>query len=68
MKKALSRVSYVAPLGGLALLPGAAFAAVPESVTTALANALTDSVTVAGAVIGIIVAVAAFRYMRRAIG
>lgn len=54
---------------GVALVPlaaGSAFAAVPESVTTALAEAKTDAVSVAGLVIAIIVAIMAFVFMRRA--
>ena len=51
----------------LALGAGSVHAAVPTTVTDALAAAETDSTTVAGLVIGIIVAIAAFRYMRRAI-
>lgn len=54
-------------LAPLALVSGSAFAAVPESVTTALGNALTDAVTVAGLAIAIVVGVAAFKYMRSAI-
>jgi len=46
---------------------GSAFAAVPATVTTALNDASADAVTVAGLVIAIIVAVSAFRYMRRAL-
>lgn len=50
-----------------AFAPVAAFAAVPESVTTALATAATDSVVVAGSVLGIIVGIAAFVFMRKAV-
>lgn len=54
--------------GGALLAPVfSAYAAVPETVTTALTTAQTDAVTVAGTVIGIIVAIAAFMYMRKAI-
>lgn len=55
--------------GGVALVPvfaTSAFAAVPESVTTALAEAKTDAVSVAGLVIAIIVAIMAFLFMRKA--
>jgi len=57
-------------LAGAALVPvmiGSAFAEVPTEVSTALAEAKTDSVSVAGIVIGIIVAIAAFAFMRKAI-
>ena len=63
----MERFMYRYLLAPLALVSGSAFAAVPESVTTALANALTDSVTVAGLAIAIVVGVAAFKYMRSAI-
>lgn len=56
--------------GGLALVPlmaGSAFAAVPTEVSTELATAKTDAVSVAGLVITIVVAIAAFLFMRRAI-
>lgn len=56
---------YLVPL--VALGASSVHAAVPTTVTDALAAAETDSTTVAALVIGIIVAIAAFRYMRRAI-
>lgn len=42
-----------------------AYAAVPEGVTTALADAKTDAVTVATAAFGIFIAILVFSYMRR---
>lgn len=60
MKKYLS-------IPALALMFGSAQAAVPASVTTALTDAAADSVTVAGLALAIIVGIAAFKYMRRAI-
>jgi VIT1/CCC1 family predicted Fe2+/Mn2+ transporter len=54
-------------LAGLVATTGSAFAAVPASVTTALTDAAADSVTVAGLALAIIVGIAAFKYMRRAI-
>lgn len=41
------------------------FAAVPADVTTALTDAKADSITVAGLALIIIVAVTAFKYMRK---
>jgi nitrate reductase gamma subunit len=41
-------------------------AAVPTEVTTALTDAKADAISVAGTVFGIIIAIAAFLYMRRA--
>jgi len=48
-------------------LSGGAMAAVPVGVTTSLTDAATDSVTVAGLVLAVIVGVMAFKYMRRAL-
>jgi len=42
-----------------------ALAAVPAGVTTALADANTDVVTIGGTVLVIIVAIATFKYLRR---
>lgn len=58
-KKLVVAVAAVSPLS--------AFAAVPTEVTDSLTAANADAVTVAGLVVAIIVAVAAFKYMRRAI-
>lgn len=67
--KNLSRVSYVAPLGGLGLLlSGGAFAAVPADVSTALTTAATDAGTAAGLVLLVMVAIFGFRAIKRAIG
>lgn len=49
-----------------AVLAGSAYAAVPAEVTSALSDAKTDAVTVAGAVLVIAIALAAFIWMRRA--
>lgn len=54
-------------VGGVMALPALAAAAVPEEVTQSLATAKTDSVTVAGVVLGIIVALFGFRMMRRSL-
>lgn len=45
-----------------------AMAAVPESVSTGLADAKADALTVGGLVIGIIIAIAGFKYIKRAMG
>lgn len=58
MKKYLT----VAPLLAFA---GSAFAEVPASVTTALSDAQTDGVTIATAVFVAIVAMYAFKLMRK---
>ena len=56
----------------LALVPaavlataGSAFAAVPADVTTALTNMKDDALTVAGLVIVALIAVMAFKFMRK---
>lgn len=46
---------------------GTASAALPEGVTTALADAKTDGLIVAAAVLGVIIAIGAFKYIRRAL-
>lgn len=47
--------------------PASAFAAVPANVSTALGDALADASTVAGLALIIVVAVAAFKYMKSAV-
>ncbi|MDP9940651.1 major capsid protein [Ectopseudomonas alcaliphila] len=42
-------------------------AALPEGVTDALDTAKTDGVQVAGIVLGVIIAIAAFKFIRRAL-
>jgi len=44
-----------------------AHAALPAGVTTALADAQVDGVEVAGIVLTVIIAIAAFKYIRRAL-
>ncbi|WP_341781141.1 major capsid protein [Ectopseudomonas mendocina] len=44
-----------------------AHAALPEGVTVALEAAKTDGVEVAGIVLGVIIAIAAFKFIRRAL-
>lgn len=51
----------------LSLMAGSAWAELPTEVTTALADAKTDGVTVAGLALVIVVAIAAFKYARRAL-
>lgn len=52
---------------GAALVGSSAFAAVPASATAALDTAGTDVGTIGWAVFGVLVAAAAFKYMRRAL-
>lgn len=53
--------------GVAALAAGSAFAAVPTEVTTALSDAKTDGVTVATAILVAVVAIYAFKLMRKAL-
>ncbi|MBI3145639.1 MAG: phage coat protein [Pseudogulbenkiania sp.] len=48
-------------------LAGSAMAAVPATVTTALTDAGTDAATVSAAVLVVIVGIAAFKFLRRAV-
>jgi hypothetical protein len=54
-------------LVSLLAAPAAAFAAVPANVTTALGEGLTDAGAVAALALIIVVSIAVFKYMRRAI-
>lgn len=67
LKKYAPRVNkyQAAAGGGLMLLASAVMAEVPAEVKTSLATAKTDSLEVAGLVLGIIVAIFAFMLMRR---
>ena len=51
---------------GSTVAAGSAFAAVPTEVTAAITEAGTDSAVIGGAVLVVLVAIAAFKYMRRA--
>ena len=52
---------------GALMLAGQAYAAVPADVTTALEDAKTDAMTVGGLVLVVIISIAAFKFIRRAI-
>lgn len=52
---------------GALVIGSAAFADVPASATTALTTAGTDTNTIGWAVFAVLVAAAAFKYMRRAL-
>lgn len=52
---------------GLAITTGQALAAVPADVSTAMADAKTDSLVVAGLALVVVIAIAAFKYMKRAV-
>ncbi|UZR29440.1 major capsid protein [Methylococcus mesophilus] len=57
----------VATGAGLTVAAGNAMAAVPTEVTTALSDAQTDGTKVAGLVLVVIIAIAAFKYIRKAL-
>ncbi len=63
MKNLYSKI--VLSFAGLIAMVSTSHAAVDPAVTTALADAKTDSVEVAGAVLVVLVAIAAFRYIRK---
>lgn len=56
-----------AALAALSLSAGSAFAAVPADVTSAMSEGKTDALTVGGLALVIIIAIAAIKYMRRAV-
>jgi hypothetical protein len=60
MKKYLA----VVPLTAFA---GSVFAAVPADVTTALTDAKTDALAVAALALVIVISIAAFKFMKRAV-
>lgn len=51
---------------GSAVTAGSAFAAVPTGVTEAITEAGTDAAVIGGAVLVVLIGIAAFKYMRRA--
>ncbi|MEG7353842.1 major capsid protein [Pseudomonas aeruginosa] len=65
LKKMFVRGGVV--LGSVGLLAGQAMAEVPAAATTALTEAKTDGVAIGGTVLGVIIAIAAFKYIRRAL-
>lgn len=46
---------------------GSAFAAVPASVTTGISDAVTDVSTIGAAILGVVIVIAAFAWLRRVI-
>lgn len=54
-------------IGSALALPVAAFAAVPADVTTAITGAGTDAAVVGAAVLVVLVGIAAFKWLRRAL-
>ncbi|MGU2498630.1 major capsid protein [Pseudomonas aeruginosa] len=65
LKKMFVRGGVV--LGSVGLLAGQAMAEVPAAATTALNGAQADGVAIGGTVLGVIIAIAAFKYIRRAL-
>lgn len=62
-----ARNTAAAAGSGALMFAGQAYAAVPAEVTTALEDAKTDAMTVGGLVLVVIIAIAAFKFIRRAI-
>lgn len=62
-----ARNTAAAAGSGALMLAGQAYAAVPAEVTTALDDAKADAMTVGGLVLVVIIAIAAFKFIRRAI-
>lgn len=60
-------MNKIVSIAGLSMLASQAFAAVPADVTTALTDAKTDSLAVAGLALVVIIGIAAFKYMRRGV-
>lgn len=60
----MNKVRFAVP-AVLATLGGSALAAVPENVTTALTALQADALTVAGIILAAIVAVYAFKFIRK---
>lgn len=54
-------------LASLMLIPGYGVAAVPASVTSGITDAVTDVGTIGAAILGVIIVIAAFAWMRRII-
>ncbi|HBO2972190.1 TPA: phage coat protein [Pseudomonas aeruginosa] len=65
LKKMFVRGGVV--LGSVGLLAGQAMAEVPASATTALTDAQKDGVAIGGTVLGVIISIAVFKYIRRAL-
>lgn len=65
MKKNLSALKLAAA-GALSTVAAGASAAVPEAVTSALTGAGTDAGVIGGAVLVVLIGIAAFKYMRKA--
>lgn len=63
----LKQLFYVPSVAALTAFTAAAHAAVPGEVISALDDAKTDSIQIAGLALVIIIAIAAFKYMRRAV-
>lgn len=58
---------YLSALAGFSMSAGSALAEVPADVTTALTTAKTDGVAVAGVVLAVIIAIYAFKLIRKAL-
>jgi hypothetical protein len=66
MLKKLNKVAVAVPVLFLAAAQSA-MAEVPAAATAALTSAQADGVTIGGIVLGVIIAIGAFRYLRKAL-
>ncbi|OEO23705.1 hypothetical protein AX279_21565 [Pseudomonas sp. J237] len=62
-----SRQLTTGVVAGASLIAGSAYAAIPSEATGSLTEAGTDIGTLGWAVMGLLIAAAAFKYMRRAL-
>lgn len=60
-----AKLAALAAISAVTTAP--AFAAVDAAVTTAISDGKSDAATIGGAVLAVIVAIAVFKYMRRAV-
>lgn len=59
--------TFAAAILPLSMFVASAYAAVPSEVTDALVDAKADSLAVAGLALVIVISIAAFKFMRRAV-
>jgi hypothetical protein len=57
----------VTVVGASSLVPFSVFAAVPASVTTGISDAVADVGTIGAAILGVVIVIAAFAWLRRVI-
>lgn len=63
----LGKGAAVAGTVAISTFSGSLFAAVPASVTTGISDAVTDVSTIGAAILGVVIVIAAFAWLRRVI-